>query len=143
MNMKHMRLARAFMAQLPPKACNMRTWQEISDAALEVFGYDDIPKYRAVFNFMKTKKWHCGTVACIGGWIEFYANRTAPVGVFSISAQQYLGIDSHAANLLFYDYPEDPAPFKTWKQWMLRRLDNIISDGEIRPWESQMDLPVR
>jgi hypothetical protein len=54
------------------------------------------------------------------------------------TAQSILEIDQYEANALFYRWDQSDRGLLTWKEWILKRLDGIIRDGEIKPWQEQM-----
>jgi hypothetical protein len=130
MNLKHMKELRDFIAKLPPAACDMNTWIFVDG--------EQVPKKRAHA---------CGTTACLGGWTELMANpncnfnetdedgcgrnQDAP----AIKANEYLDLSADEEQTLFYEYPHGEP--RSWKTWMLGRLDGIIRDKAILPYDEQ------
>lgn len=126
MNLKNVIKLRDFIRALPPQACDMDTWLYV-------------PVPGTTYATMKRRGFSCGSAGCLGGWTELIANRRVHNERFEqpkISAADYLGLDGGEMHMLFYEYSDDPP--RGWKTWMIRRLNGILRDGEVLPWEDQM-----
>lgn len=121
---------RDFIAKLPPKACDMDTWLELGKVEKDGEEVEPLPKE------MEANGFRCGTVGCIGGWTEVLISLQSKLHE---SASSWLQLKGYEADLLFYEYNSHPPT--GFKNWMVRRLNNIIRDREIRNWEDQ--TPIR
>ncbi len=118
MNFERLKKVRDFIKKLPPKACDMTTWADIE--------YNEKTKTELTFKEMKKRGFRCGSAACIGGWTELLAK--APV-------RTWLELDKDEYEELFMLFPYRD---KGWKGWMLKRLDGVLRDKKVRPWQQQM-----
>lgn len=135
MNLKRMQLLRNFIAELPPQACNMNVWISPGNKDGE-----PVP--------LKTSRatgFECGIAGCLGGWCDVMVNHKASFyandedGVLKhapIDAGEWLDLNWNEQTYLFYQYPIRTNG--TWRDWMLRRLDGVLRDEEVRPWSVQM-----
>jgi hypothetical protein len=94
----------------------------------------------------KKRGFQCGTAACLGGWTEIMASHEGFVSgskyasrgiIIDVAAENYLGLTEAERGFLFISYPSTIEP-KGWKRWMLKRLDGVIQDKEIRHYVDQM-----
>lgn len=114
---------RAFIAELPEVACDMDVIMQYPRAT------SGFRNYIAPID-MKKNNFSCGTAGCFKGWAQVKAvlEPSSPNN-YSINAEDYLNLTFEEKELLFFTFP-NKAP-RTWKEWILTRLDTIIETGEI------------
>src|SRR4029450_846856 len=94
----------------------------------------------------------CGSVGCIGGRAAYlskgacYDDYSGLVRCGTELAKDWLGLSSEEAHLLLFEFPEWNGD-KTWKEWtwegwVLRRLEHVIEDGQVKDWDVYEDLAI-
>lgn len=89
------------------------------------FHHSDTVGYPLSSIEMKRRRFSCGSVGCFGGWTEVLCDLNGSPS----RAKDYLRLTAKETDLLFYDFPETPV--RSWKKWMLERLDGVIKAKKI------------